>query len=204
MIRPVLKFKELVQRVVELDHGPVAPEWRSRRRAARAAGTAGTRPAGTAGTAPSSAHARAPFQLAVALFMTPRQARAVLHGTQVVAARRGEAVVSSGVLCLRPAEFPGRVREAAVGAALGAAVGAAVGAAQAGVHGRAVVAGQPRQRAQQPQRSRSGARVTPATPRVVAGRREAVARELQRLPSPRLAERPEARGRGTSDLPTGP
>ena len=93
MIRPVLKFKELVERVVELDHGPVATEWRSRRRAARAAGTAGTRPAGTAGTAPSSAHARAPFQLAVALFMTPRQARAVLHGTQVVAARRGEAVV---------------------------------------------------------------------------------------------------------------
>ena len=89
MIRPVLEFKELVQRVVELDHGPVATEWRSRRRAARAAGTA----AGTAGTAPSSAHPRAPFQLAVALFMTPRQARAVLHGTQVVAARRGEAVV---------------------------------------------------------------------------------------------------------------
>ena len=104
MIRPVLKFKELVERVVELDHGPVAAEWRSRRRAARAAGT---RTAGTAGTAPSSAHPRAPFQLAVALFMTPRQGarRAARHSR--VAARRGEAVVSSGVLCLRLAELPG-------------------------------------------------------------------------------------------------
>ena len=153
--------------------------------------------------AASSAHPRAPFQLAVALFMTPRQARAVLHGTQVVAARRGEAVVSSGVLCLRLAEFPGRVREAAVGAALGAAVGAAVGAAQAGVHGRAVVAGQPRQRAQQPQRSWSGARVAPATPRVVAGRREAVARELQRLPSACLG-RERGPGREPATFPPVP
>ena len=125
-MRPVLKFKELVERVVELDHGPVATEWRSRRRAARAAGPA----AGTARTFQKRrpASPRAPFQLAVALFMTPRQARAVLDATQVVAARRGEAVVFSRVSSFRLAEFPGRVREAAVGAALGAAVGAAVGA----------------------------------------------------------------------------
>ena len=77
--------------------------------------------------------------------------------------------------------IPRSIREAAVGAALGAAVGAAVGAAQAGVHGRAL--GARFWRAGQPQRWCLGKLAAPATPRVVAGRREAVARELQRLPS---------------------
>ena len=77
-MRPVLELEELVERVVEL-HDGVAAEQRSRRRASwRAARTAGTARTAARTALQRPAAPRAPFQLAVALFIAARQARAVL------------------------------------------------------------------------------------------------------------------------------
>ena len=122
----------------------------------------------------------------------------------MVAARRGEAVVFSCVLCLRSGELPGRVREAAEGAALGAAVGAAEGAAQARVHGWALVvalgAASGRGRAGSRTARGRAARVAPATPCVVAGpaRPRARAAAPASLPSGRAASGPRTRNQRPS------
>ena len=192
-MRPVLKFKSSSSESSNLTTDP----WRrsrSRRRAARAAGPlpepqpfrSGARPRGrlsARGCAFHDASAGAPCWTADK-WSRPDGAR-----RWSLVASRASAWVSSGA-CSR-----GCCRRCS-----GRCCRRRVGAARAGVHGRAVVAGQPRQRAQQPQRSWSGARAWHlrrlASSLVAAGRRARAAAPLLALPS--------GRGRGTSSLLTGP